>query len=137
MGARVRQPALEIVSGSPGLRSHFDGTTETDGELSSENTPPAHGRLHFEPDLDTAPWTQIYRECVGSSSALKSDPELRSLSADEGHGHARIQNLTLGGMSSAELRGSTVDFQSRLGNETEAAKEGLLRKADSMQDVHV
>jgi hypothetical protein len=45
--------------------------------------------------------------------------------------------MRLSAVSSAELRDSTVNFESQLGNENEEAKEGLIRKVESMQLVHV
>jgi hypothetical protein len=40
-------------------------------------------------------------------------------------------------MSSAELRDSIVNFESQLGKENEAAKEGLIRRVESMQPLQV
>ena len=136
VGASVEYPELEIVGGSAGWRSHFDGTTDIDHHHHQrEEAGRAHDPLSQPSQpLDSASWTQTYRDCVGSLSPLKSDPELRQLSLDEEPQPSQHQQVTLSG-SSADLRDSTVDFVSQLGKESEAAKEGLLRKVESMNPV--
>ena len=136
MGAHLRQPALEIIPGSSAWKSHVDDVTEMDGRHLREIEGPRPDCLDFGAGLDTVPWTQMYRECVGSLSALRSDPELQQMSLDDGLGPSHVRNFTLGGMSGVELRDSTVNFESQLGKENEAAKEGLIRKIESMQDFH-
>ncbi len=137
MGGSVEYPELEAVGGSAGWRSDFDGTTEIDHQHRREAAAPAQNPLDqpLDQPLDTAPWTQTYRDCVGSLSALKSDPELRKLSLDEEPGPSHHQGVTFGGMSSADLRDSTVDFVTQLGKENEVVRESLLRKVESMNPV--
>ncbi|OCT52206.1 hypothetical protein CLCR_07928 [Cladophialophora carrionii] len=133
VGASVEYPELEVVPGSVGWRSDLDGTVETDDGHQRERAGCVQDGL--QQPLDTAPWTQAYRDCVGSLSALKSDPHLRRASVDDGPGPAQYGHVALGAMQSAELRDSTVDFESQLGKEKEAAKEGLMRKVESMQPL--
>ncbi|EXJ59163.1 hypothetical protein A1O7_06595 [Cladophialophora yegresii CBS 114405] len=133
VGESVEYPELEVVPGSFGWRSDLDGTMEIDDQHPRDPAGCVQDRLR-QP-LDTAPWTQTYRDCVGSLSALKSDPHLRRTSLDDGPGPAHDGNLAVGTKQSEELRDSTVDFESQLGKEKEAAKEGLIRKVESMQPL--
>lgn len=137
MGARVEYPELEVVPGSPGWISEGDAANEYGQGHHREVAGLSQDQVGQENKLDVAPWTQRYRDCVGSLSALKSEPELGQASLD---GSPRpVQQLQrhkeLGGMSSGDLRDSTVDFQSQLGKENEAVREGLIRKVESMQMV--
>ena len=131
MGAGVEYPELEVIQGSTGWRSDLDGTTDTAHQHRSKVSDLS--LRHLPSPLDSVPWTQTYRDCVGSLSALKSDPELRRMSIDDEPGRLHNRKATLGGLSSADLRDSTVNFESQLGKENEAAKEGLIRKVESMQ----
>jgi hypothetical protein len=135
VGASVEYPELDVVPGIPGWRSDLDGAVEAGDQHRGEPAGCVQDRL--QQPLDTAPWTQAYRDCVGSLSALKSDPHLRRTSLDDGPGPARYGNVAPGAMSSAELRDSTVNFESQLGKQNEAAKEGLIRKVESMQPLQV
>lgn len=135
MGARVECPELEVIPGSPGWRSEIDGAQENSHGHHREVSGLSQDQPGQEKKPDVAPWTQMYRDCVGSFSALKSEPELGQASLDDSPRpmYQLQRQVELGGMSSGELRDSTVNFQSQLGKENESAKEGLIRKVESMQ----
>ncbi|KAJ9646223.1 hypothetical protein H2204_000886 [Knufia peltigerae] len=131
LGANARNPDLEVI---PGLE-HFREQSSKDGSDSApfENfTSSAKG----EPaPSNSEPWAQVYKDCVGSLSALRSDADIRSMSewtdqvCCEG-------NETMHRLLSSELRDSTTNFEAQLGEELEIAKKGLLRKIENSSRGH-
>ncbi|KAK5235577.1 hypothetical protein LTR47_003050 [Exophiala xenobiotica] len=130
LGASVAHPELEVI---PGFETHYDGRAELDG------TAPSHGRHQREasalsekvelPPMNEGPWTQTYRDCVGSMSALRSDADIRSMSEWTDHLFEGGDHISK--MKSTELRSSTADFAVELCKELEAAKGGLIKKIES------
>ena len=83
----------------------------------------------IEREPEASDWGRIYRECVGSLSALQSeDGDIKSMTLSDQHD----QGLeTRGGdVASMELRQSTSDFYRRLSVDQERAREDLLTKAE-------
>jgi hypothetical protein len=128
LGGRVEYPELEVVGGSPGWASNMDGTADH-----QRGAADVHSRM--DQPLDTASWTQTYDECVGSMSALKSDPELREKSLETGAELDHHRLLGFDNCSSINLRESTLNFGSQLGKENAAARESLMNKVQSMQAI--
>ncbi|KAL6243100.1 hypothetical protein RBB50_010200 [Rhinocladiella similis] len=131
LGAKVRNPDLEVI---PGLE-HFREQSNTDGITPPRQrqvpTPPAKGE---GAPLNSEPWTEMYKDCVGSLSALRSDADIHSMSewTDQVcEGNERMHRLL-----STELRESTTNFETQLGEELEMAKKGLLRKIDNKSQGH-
>ena len=133
MGASAEYPELEVVPGILPWRSDLDGTTDNDQHHLREVA--KHSPSNTSPPIGRVPWHQTYSDCVGSLSALKSDPELDQASQDGEPGPAKDQTPVRNRLFSTDLRESTINFQSQLGKEKEAAKEGLIRKVESMQLV--
>ncbi|KIW52503.1 hypothetical protein PV05_08135 [Exophiala xenobiotica] len=134
VGASVAHPELEVI---PGFETHYDGRPELDGAPHSQRrhqreAAAQSGSVELPP-MDEGPWTQMYRDCVGSLSALRSDADIRSMSEwtdhlfEGGHGICK--------MKSTDLRSSTADFAVELCKELEAAKGGLIKKIESSGPV--
>ncbi|KAK4949662.1 hypothetical protein LTR10_011503 [Elasticomyces elasticus] len=133
-GASVEYPELEII---PGLgrfddrdfsawRSDTEGTDDRHHHEEGSQSP--NSLQQFQSPLSTLPWTQVYNDCVGSLSALRSDGDIRSMSGDEETSQGLHEKNALHVMKGPELRNSTASFGVQLGKELEAVTEGLMRK---------
>ena len=100
-----------------------------------DTTTPADGdeqRSHRR--LDASEWGRIYRQCVGSLFALKSeDEEVMSTTLSDQARHG--PDARIGDVASMELRRSTSNFYHRISIDQEAAKEALLTKAGTIGNV--
>ncbi|OAG45026.1 hypothetical protein AYO21_00989 [Fonsecaea monophora] len=149
VGASVGYPELEVIAGDErrfdgcgafDWRPDMDGSAETSHlqELQVVNRMPDRPP---EP-LDTQPWTRMYQDCVGSLSALKSDPNMKLGGLAEVSTGLYDRHVTSDSVQSAGLRDSTVDFEHQLGQEHETVKRKLIGKIESMDqseerfDVH-
>jgi hypothetical protein len=141
VGASVEYPELEVIPGLGSLdyQGLFDSRSEMDGAADThvrhrretERQSPDVDRRGL-PALDTAPWTQLYQDCVGSLSALRSDTELRSVGGEDDTGESHHDHDVFRTLKSTDLRNSTVDFEVQLGKEHEAVREGLIKKLEKM-----
>ncbi|OQV01337.1 hypothetical protein CLAIMM_06716 [Cladophialophora immunda] len=139
VGAGVEYPELEVIAGAEcriggceafDWRPHVDGPVET--EPLQEYQVVHRSRACSPEPLDTQPWTRMYQDCVGSLSALKSDPNLKLDGLGGGPDRLYDRHLTSESVQSGELRDSTVDFEQQLGKEHETVKTGLMRKIEGM-----
>ncbi|KIX94895.1 uncharacterized protein Z520_09204 [Fonsecaea multimorphosa CBS 102226] len=141
VGASVEYPELEVIAGDGderriGACEVFDRRPDMDGPAETDHLQDRQvvNRLHdrsFEP-LDTQPWTRMYQDCVGSLSALRSDPDLKFGGLGDGPHRLYDRHLTSDSVQSEELRDSTVDFERQLGREHETVTEALIRKIEGM-----
>lgn len=79
--------------------------------------------------LDSQPWTQMYRSCVGSLSALKSEGELVSLS--EGGAENHVQDVEARELTSE----STTSFVIKLERTKEEARLKLIEQSEKMGTI--
>lgn len=142
MSASAEYPELEIIAGHDG--SH-DSRPVQWGVAGNGVTAREVGQQHpneasqfraggvKSPQLSPLPWTTMYKECVGSLSALKSDVDLQQ-QQHVGQTDGTKQHDDKPGSDSANLRSSTLDFGVQLGREHEAVREGLIKKLETKQD---
>ncbi|EXJ77500.1 hypothetical protein A1O3_09726 [Capronia epimyces CBS 606.96] len=124
MSASVEYPELEIIAGHDGSQDSPCQEHHRRGEVGGPPGPP-------QASTGALPWTNMYRECVGSLSALKSDVDLQQMNQVDEAKH-RDGRQSSGEMKSTDLRSSTVDFEVQLGREHEAVREGLIRKIENI-----
>ncbi|KAG9779497.1 hypothetical protein ABEF93_005575 [Exophiala dermatitidis] len=142
MSGSVEYPELEIIPGHDGshdsrpLRSGLQGNQAATRELQRGRLV---GKQSFtgtrgdEPRENTVAWKNMYRDCVGSLSALKSDVDLQQVKHIDGEReHQGHDKQSIGGTQSADLRSSTVDFEVQLGRQHDSVREGLIRKIEDM-----
>ncbi|KIW91140.1 uncharacterized protein Z519_08034 [Cladophialophora bantiana CBS 173.52] len=129
VGASVEYPELEVIPGSE-WQADVNGSAEI-GHLHEHQ---AVNHLQDRPvePLDTQPWTRMYRDCVGSLSNLKSDPELGGGDLTTGPDRLNDRHFTNDSLQNEELRDSTVDFEYRLGKEHEAVQKGLIHQIEGI-----
>ncbi|KIW09814.1 hypothetical protein PV08_11915 [Exophiala spinifera] len=131
LGLKAKNPDLESIPGLDHFRGHSDSDAAKDGHKCEATTPMTKGEatpLNFEP------WTQVYKDCVGSLSALRSDADIGSMS--EWTDQVCEGNETLHRLLSTELRDSTTNFETQPGKELETARKGLLRKIENSSQGH-
>ncbi|KAL2417913.1 hypothetical protein ABEF95_000426 [Exophiala dermatitidis] len=140
MSGSVEYPELEIIPGHDGshdsrpVRSALQGNQAATREwqhgrpVGKQSFNGPHGDQQTE---NTGAWTNKYRDCVGSLSALKSDVDLQQVKHIDGE-HQGHDKQSIGGTQSADLRSSTVDFEVQLGRQHDAVREGLIRKIENM-----
>lgn len=137
VGANVEYPELEVIPGVGGFddqdfvvwSSDLEDDTDANGRHHREEaTQSSDGLQPTESPSDTQPWTQMYKDCVGSLSALKSDEDVRSMNIEEEMSPGLDEKDGLRHMTTSELRSSTASFGVQLGKELEAVREGLMRK---------
>lgn len=109
---------------------NMDGTADT-AHLHQRETagqsPTALGQT-LAP-LDSQPWTQMYRSCVGSLSALKSEGELGSLSESGVEDH--VQDVEVRELTSE----STTSFVIKLERTKEEARLKLIEQSEKMGTI--
>ncbi|EXJ71338.1 uncharacterized protein A1O5_05144 [Cladophialophora psammophila CBS 110553] len=129
VGASVEYPELEVIP-STEWQADGDGPAEI-GHLHEHQAVNRLQDRSIEP-VDFQPWTRMYRDCVGSLSDLKSDPELGMGDLITGPDRLHDRHFTNDSLQSEELRDSTVDFEHRLGKEHEAVQKGLIHQIEGI-----
>ncbi|EXJ81989.1 hypothetical protein A1O1_08057 [Capronia coronata CBS 617.96] len=136
MSASVEYPELEIIAGhdgshdsrpfrwGPGANGSVGGRSQQPSEPPEE--PLVSGRSEA-PQLDSLPWTAMYRDCVGSLSALKSDVNLQQMT-EGGEPRRSKDRQGSGEMKFDNQRETAADDEVQPGEE-ETAK-GLIEKIE-------
>jgi hypothetical protein len=131
VGDAPEYPELECLPGEGMFKvTEYQRQSEMDG--SAEVQANEKGMNDCGGTVDRRPagpdWGQIYGQCVGSLSALKSEDGDVSLGSSDPF--REDLDSRLAAVGSSQIRSSTYDFRKKLGRDQEKAREQLMERID-------